>query len=129
MQWKSLLASVLVAPLAHALIRFPCSQLVTERSDPLVTPGIVSPHLHQVVGGVSNMSLISGFYFTNCAPQNAFNFTMDPSRDPAIHATCTTCRFAEDKSNYWTAVLYFKHPNGTFVRVRSPLEVISLRLI
>ncbi|KAF5341623.1 hypothetical protein D9611_002161 [Ephemerocybe angulata] len=101
MQWKSLLASVLVAPLAHALIRFPCSQLVTERSDPLVTPGIVSPHLHQVVGG------------------NAFNFTMDPSNlDPAKAATCTTCRFAEDKSNYWTAVMYFKHPNGTYHRVR-----------
>ncbi|TFK16953.1 hypothetical protein FA15DRAFT_606010 [Coprinopsis marcescibilis] len=52
MNWKSLLASVLVAPLANALIRFPCSQLVTERLDPLVTPGQVSPHLHQIVGGV-----------------------------------------------------------------------------
>lgn len=35
-------------------LRFPCSQLVTERLDPLVTPGQVSPHLHQIVGGVSS---------------------------------------------------------------------------
>ncbi|KAH6901642.1 hypothetical protein BKA70DRAFT_1113743 [Coprinopsis sp. MPI-PUGE-AT-0042] len=36
-----------------ALLRFPCSQLRTERLDPLVTPGRVSPHVHQIVGGVS----------------------------------------------------------------------------
>ncbi|KAF6753654.1 hypothetical protein DFP72DRAFT_756408, partial [Ephemerocybe angulata] len=36
----------------QALIRFHCAQLVTERLDPLVTPGVVSPHLHQVIGGV-----------------------------------------------------------------------------
>ncbi|EFI26842.1 hypothetical protein CC1G_15244 [Coprinopsis cinerea okayama7 len=42
---------------------------------------------------------------------------MDPSIDIAETATCTTCRFVEDKSNYWTAVLYFKARNGTFIRV------------
>ena len=60
-----------VLPHVEALIRFPCSQLVTERFDPyvfsvetsrknvnrarharLVTPGVVSPHLHQIIGGV-----------------------------------------------------------------------------
>lgn len=36
-----------------ALLRFSCSQLVVERLDPLVNPGIVgSPHLHQIIGGV-----------------------------------------------------------------------------
>ncbi|KAJ3544723.1 hypothetical protein NMY22_g2671 [Coprinellus aureogranulatus] len=82
------------------VLRFPCSQLVTERLDPLVTPGQVSPHLHQIIGG------------------NAFNITMDPAKgDISQLATCTTCRFKEDKSNYWTAVLYFKHRNGSFIRV------------
>jgi len=33
-------------------------------------------------------------------------------------ATCTTCTFSEDFSNYWTAVLYFKARNGTYKRVR-----------
>ncbi|TFK39534.1 hypothetical protein BDQ12DRAFT_650069 [Crucibulum laeve] len=98
MHWRSLLSVVLVTPFSHALIRFPCSQLVTERFDPLVTPGIVSPHLHQIIGA------------------NAFNLSIPSAYDPAT-ASCTTCRFKEDKSNYWTAVLYFKHPNGTFMRV------------
>jgi Domain of unknown function (DUF1996) len=33
-------------------------------------------------------------------------------------ATCTTCKFVEDKSNYWTAVLYFHHRNGSYIRVK-----------
>lgn len=86
-------------PLVRGLLRFPCAQLVTERLDPLVTPGQVSPHLHQIVGG------------------NAFNISMDPNTDIAKTSTCTTCRFKEDKSNYWTAVLFFKHSNGSYIRV------------
>jgi hypothetical protein len=50
---KSLTALALAAP-AAALLRFGCSQLVVERLDPLVTPGLnPSPHLHQIIGGVS----------------------------------------------------------------------------
>lgn len=37
--------------------------------------------------------------------------------DFAPSATCTTCKFKENKSNYWTAALYFHHPNGSFIRV------------
>jgi hypothetical protein len=46
-----------------------------------------------------------------------FNLTMDPKTDIAKTSTCTSCRFKEDKSNYWTAVLYFKHTNGSYIRV------------
>ncbi|KAJ2912083.1 hypothetical protein MD484_g8333, partial [Candolleomyces efflorescens] len=42
---------------------------------------------------------------------------MDPSLDLPNLASCTTCRFKENKSNYWTAVMYFKHPNGSYIRV------------
>lgn len=43
-------------------LRFGCSQLVVERTDPIVNPGsIPSPHMHQVVGG------------------NSFNITVCPS--------------------------------------------------
>ena len=36
------------------LLRFACSQLVIERTDPLVNPGMnPSPHTHQIVGGNS----------------------------------------------------------------------------
>ena len=83
------------------MMRFACSQLVVERLDPLVSPGIIgSPHVHQIVGG------------------NSFNATMAPETyDLPSLSTCTSCTFAEDFSNYWTAALYYKAKNGTFKRV------------
>jgi hypothetical protein len=84
-----------------SMLRFQCSRLVIDRIDPLVQPGIApSVHLHQIVGG------------------NAFNVSMSTLElDPSLAATCTTCDFSEDLSNYWTANLYFKAKNGTFKRV------------
>ncbi|RDL35287.1 Uncharacterized protein BP5553_07218 [Venustampulla echinocandica] len=103
MQLTSLAAVALLAHnvYAQSMLRFACSQLVVERLDPLVNPGAnPSPHLHQIVGG------------------NSFNYSMPTdSYDPAALSTCTSCTFAEDFSNYWTAVLYFKARNGTFKRV------------
>lgn len=99
----SLAALALLTPFAAAqnMLRFACSQLVVERSDPLVFPGVIfTPHLHQIVGG------------------NSFNTTMDPNNhDPATMSTCTSCTFAQDKSNYWTAVMFFKARNGSYHRV------------
>ena len=40
-----------------------------------------------------------------------------PGTDISTIATCTTCSFAEDTSNYWTSNLYFKARNGTYKRV------------
>ncbi|KAK0702190.1 hypothetical protein B0H67DRAFT_500257 [Lasiosphaeris hirsuta] len=84
------------------MIRFGCSQLVVTRLDPLVNPGVsASPHVHQIVGG------------------NSFNASMDPaSHDLVKDSTCTSCTYADDFSNYWTAVLYFRARNGTYKRVR-----------
>ena len=42
---------------------------------------------------------------------------MDPLSPPPTQATCTTCTFADDFSNYWTAVLYFRARNGSYHRV------------
>jgi hypothetical protein len=42
---------------------------------------------------------------------------MDPLNPPPTQATCTTCTFADDFSNYWTAVLYFRARNGSYHRV------------
>ena len=101
--WTSFAA---VALLAHqvaaqgSMLRFACSQLVVDRVDPLVDPGVAyTPHLHQIVGG------------------NSFNLTMDPKDDPAAKSTCTSCSFKEDMSNYWTAVMFYKAKNGTYKRV------------
>ncbi|KAI1120073.1 hypothetical protein F5Y10DRAFT_290412 [Nemania abortiva] len=104
MQWKALALALLVERgygQAMPMMRFQCSQLVVDRLDPLVNPGVVpSPHLHQIVGG------------------NSFNASMDPtSHDLPASSTCTSCTFSEDFSNYWTAVLYFRARNGTYRRV------------
>jgi hypothetical protein len=81
------------------MLRFGCRQVVIDRLDPLVNPGQVpSTHVHQIVGG------------------NAFNASMTTG-DVSSAATCTTCEFSEDFSNYWTANLYYKAKNGTFKRV------------
>ena len=84
---------------ATTMLRFGCPQVVIDRLDPLVNPGQVpSSHIHQIVGG------------------NSFNATMTTG-DVSGAASCTTCQFADDFSNYWTANLYFKAKNGTFKRV------------
>ena len=49
--------------------------------------------------------------------QNGFNVTMDTKSHFADEATCTTCQFSEDFSNYWTAILYFRAKNGTYKRI------------
>ena len=46
-----------------------------------------------------------------------FNITMDPKNDISKIATCTSCQVKENKSNYWTAVLFFRHTNGSYIRV------------
>lgn len=51
MQWSTLAAAALLAQgvAAQNMLRFACSQLVVERTDPLVNPGQkYTPHLHQV---------------------------------------------------------------------------------
>ncbi|KAI0829178.1 hypothetical protein F5Y06DRAFT_308312 [Hypoxylon sp. FL0890] len=104
MQWKALALALFVRHgfgQIFEMMRFSCSQLVVDRLDPLVNPGMVpSPHLHQIVGG------------------NSFNASMDPAdHDLPSLSTCTSCTFSEDFSNYWTAVLYFRARNGTYKRV------------
>lgn len=84
---------------SSTMLRFGCSQIIIDRVDPLVNPAqIPSPHMHQIVGG------------------NTFNASM-PSADIGELASCTTCSFADDFSNYWTANLYFKARNGSYKRV------------
>lgn len=75
MLWISLAALALIAP-SDALIRFGCSQLVVDRLDPLVNPGMEpSPHQHQIVGG------------------NSFNTSMyKEDHDLAKLSNCTSCQ-------------------------------------
>ncbi|TEB22166.1 hypothetical protein FA13DRAFT_1521728 [Coprinellus micaceus] len=90
------LITVGLAPVADAFIRFPCSQLVTERFDPLVTPGQVSPHLHQIVGGVCdghvNVSSLTHANERTCPPVSecvSCDSQSNPSRNrhPSLAST------------------------------------------
>ncbi|KAJ3536613.1 hypothetical protein NMY22_g5958 [Coprinellus aureogranulatus] len=111
---KPVVAIGLLTRTVSATIRFGCSQLVTDRFDPLVTPGEVAPHVHQIIGGIrSARNTLQSQY----SAAYRFNLNMNPNEDYAETATCTTCRCKEDKSNYWTAVSYFKHDNGSYIRV------------
>ena len=40
-----------------------------------------------------------------------------PVSDISKLATCTSCSFDQDFSNYWTANIYFRARNGSFHRV------------
>ncbi len=96
---KSLFVAAALVASAQAGLRFACSSLTIQRLDPVVQPGAnPSSHLHHIVGG------------------NQFNATM--TGDVGARGTSTTCQMSEDFSNYWTAVMYFKHPtNGSYHRV------------
>jgi len=94
----SVTALMAALPMADAFFRISCGgPLLRERSvdstvlehianelpraDPVVNPGGVSSHLHNIVGG------------------NGFDFNMTYAK--TIAATCTTCKVTQDKSNYW----------------------------
>lgn len=98
MKWLSLVLAAALAVPSQAALRFGCSTLSIQRIDPLVQPGKTpSAHVHQFAGG------------------NALHPNM--TGDISSKATCTTCTFSEDFSNYWTAVMFFKHQNGSYKRV------------
>ncbi|KAH9872068.1 hypothetical protein J1614_006329 [Plenodomus biglobosus] len=104
---------------AQNMLRFACSQLTVERADPLVNPGQApSPHTHQIIGGDS-FNLTVSLHNVEYIPRALTTSQMTPAEfDPPSRSTCTTCTYAEDFSNYWTASLYFKSPeNGTYQRV------------
>ncbi|KAI9880513.1 MAG: hypothetical protein M1830_002553 [Pleopsidium flavum] len=92
------LLSTLAAP-ATAFWRLPCKvPIVTERADPVISPGKVSSHAHTIMGG------------------NGFGFTMDYAQARA--SSCSSCTVTKDMSNYWVPTLYLKAKNGSFISVK-----------
>lgn len=67
--------------------------LVEGRMDPIINPGVTSPHVHTIQGG------------------NAFALTMGDKT--AMESTCTSSKIKNDLSNYWTPKLYFQSDNGS----------------
>ena len=96
-----LFSSLLFASGIHAFAdnwSFGCFPETVQRSDPLLSPGVASGHVHAVVGG------------------NAFSRNMnDP--DSAKDSTATSCDIPSDRSEYWTPQLYHIEKDGTFTIV------------
>ncbi|KAF2644046.1 hypothetical protein P280DRAFT_466734 [Massarina eburnea CBS 473.64] len=95
-----LLGGIGLVPPVTAFFTITCPRIVRDRLDPIVSPGRVSGHVHNIVGG-------AGF-----GP----NYTYEE----ALASKCTSCPVKEDKSNYWTPQLYVKMRDGTFRVVPQP---------
>ncbi|TAQ87466.1 hypothetical protein B7494_g4227 [Chlorociboria aeruginascens] len=96
--FSSLLVAALSLPIVqHAygqIFTVNCQPLTIQRSDPVLFPGVISPHVHAVIGGT------------------AFQQTM--STTTAVNALDTTCDKKIDHSNYWQPQLYHRMTNGSF---------------
>ncbi|KAF2011584.1 hypothetical protein BU24DRAFT_486322 [Aaosphaeria arxii CBS 175.79] len=89
----------LIAP-SQAALRFGCSTVSIQRLDPLVEPGNTpSAHVHQIVGG------------------NAFNATMEVRLLYQSSRATLISNHTDDSTIDWTAVMFFKHTNGSYKRV------------
>ncbi|KAF9552310.1 hypothetical protein CPC08DRAFT_698717 [Agrocybe pediades] len=72
--------------------------LTTQRIDPIVNPGVVSTHVHGILGGS--------------------NFGLNTTTDDLRASQCTSIPIPQDKSAYWYPQLYFQWSNGTFTSVQ-----------
>ncbi|GAA5941886.1 hypothetical protein JCM10213_008152 [Rhodosporidiobolus nylandii] len=83
-----------------AFFRLPLDNvLVTERTDPIVSPGPGqwSAHVHSISGGSA--------------------FGPDATYETLRASECTSAQAVEDKSAYWTPQLFFQWKNGSFSAV------------
>ncbi|KAL7930775.1 hypothetical protein V8C35DRAFT_133915 [Trichoderma chlorosporum] len=71
-----------------------CSPLTQFRGDPIVSPGVLSSHVHAVVGGTA--------------------FSINETPADARAANATTCDKVLDQSNYWQPQLYHQRTDGMF---------------
>ena len=73
-----------------AVLRFTSNSLTRGRMDPIVAPGQISTHVHNVLGG-------SGFSISSTGKD------LQDSK-------CSNAMVKGDNSNYWYPALYFKDP-------------------
>ncbi|OAQ93330.1 WSC domain-containing protein [Purpureocillium lilacinum] len=71
-----------------------CAPLTIQRGDPIIFPGVISPHVHAVVGGTA--------------------FALSESNEAAKASKATTCDKILDNSNYWQPQLYHQRRDGKF---------------
>lgn len=79
-----------------------CNAAITvQRLDPIVAPGVLSSHIHMVVGA------------------SAFNAT---ATSASLRASqCNTCQMQQDNSAYWIPELFYHHRDGTWEQLEDQL--------
>ncbi|KAG8424071.1 hypothetical protein J3458_000905 [Metarhizium acridum] len=87
-------ASALAPGSVAQLFTVNCAPLTLHRGDPILFPGVMSPHVHAVVGGT--------------------RFALNLTNEQARQAKATTCDKRLDKSNYWQPQLYHQRRDGRF---------------
>ncbi|TAQ85766.1 hypothetical protein B7494_g5918 [Chlorociboria aeruginascens] len=98
-----MLAGLLSGTYVHAaqtgsqIVNYFTNPIFNGRLDPVVQPGVVSNHVHQVFGGG--------------------NFSPYMSQNQAADSACTANQISADRSNYWEPGLFFNAPNGSFFQV------------
>lgn len=99
MRFATLYKLSLLVSSTEAFWRLPCAgPVVTERIDPLVSPGKLSGHVHAIMGA-SNINFTSTF-------------------EDLRASQCTSCQVSQDLSAYWVPSLYFHDKSaGTFTAV------------
>ncbi|UNI14319.1 hypothetical protein JDV02_000959 [Purpureocillium takamizusanense] len=73
-----------------AVLHFNDKQLTIGRADPIVNPGVSSPHLHHILGGSA--------------------FGLNSTGKDLQKSKCTSAQVTGDNSNYWFPSLYFRDP-------------------
>ncbi|KAI9714898.1 MAG: hypothetical protein M1820_000187 [Bogoriella megaspora] len=91
------LASAALFGNADAFWRMNCAKVQTGRIDPIISPGKVSSHAHTIVG--------------------AANIGVNATYNSLFNSQCTSCEIQDDKSAYWSPLLYYHHANGSFEEV------------
>ncbi|KAK5135954.1 hypothetical protein LTR08_004412 [Meristemomyces frigidus] len=81
----------------NAFWRMNCAIINTGRIDPLVNPGAVSAHTHTIVGGS--------------------NIGVNSTGASLVDSKCSSCEIQADKSAYWSPLLFYNYPNGSFIEV------------
>ncbi|KAJ1301390.1 hypothetical protein OPQ81_008652 [Rhizoctonia solani] len=104
---RAIIASALLIGSAKAKDHFIITQsrqLSYTRVDPLMTPGAVGPHVHNIVG--------------------ASNFGPDTTSPEVLQQSkCSSTMVQDDKSIYWSPLLYYNHGNGSYSPVISSTRI------
>jgi len=100
---------------ARAYWRMACSVAQTSRTDPILSPGTVSGHVHKFAGGNSEFSRSN----VDVQLLTRSDVNQDSTQDSLLASTCSTCEVQDDKSAYWTPQLYYAHSNGTVEEVQN----------